>query len=101
MKKLINLFFALVMMFSIVFIGEAISSNGNLTVQAQQKVTVKRKKRKGLIRKGYAGGKWAGRKSWQGGKYVGRKAWKGTKWTGKKTWKGTKWTGRKVKRVVY
>lgn len=101
MRKLTSLFFALVMTLSIVFIGEAISSNGNLAVQAQQKTTVKRKKRKGLIRKGYAGGKWVAKKSWRGGKYAGKKTWQGTKWTGKKAWKGTKWTGRKVKRVVY
>jgi hypothetical protein len=99
MKKLINLVFAAAMMFSVVFIGEAISSNAPFSVNAQQ-VTVK-KRRKGVIRKGYAGGKWVVRKTWNGTKYVSRKVWVGTKWTGKKTWK----TGRKVvsrtKKVVY
>ena len=99
MKKLINLVFAVAMMFSVVFIGEAISSNAPFSVNAQQ-VTVK-KRRKGVIRRGYAGGKWVVRKTWNGTKYVSRKVWVGTKWTGKKTWK----TGRKVvsrtKKVVY
>jgi len=99
MKKLMNLVFAVAMMFSVVFIGEAISSNAPFSVNAQQ-VTVK-KRRKGVIRKGYAGGKWVVRKTWNGTKYVSRKVWVGTKWTGKKTWK----TGRKVvsrtKKVVY
>jgi len=99
MKKLMNLVFAVAMMFSVVFIGEAISSNAPFSVNAQQ-VTVK-KRRKGVIRKGYAGGKWVVRKTWNGTKYVSRKVWVGTKWTGKKTWK----TGRKVvsrtKKIVY
>jgi hypothetical protein len=99
MKKFLNLVFAAAMMFSVVFIGDAISSNGPLSVKAQQ-VTVK-KRRKGVIRKSYAGGKWVVRKTWNGTKYVSRKVWQGTKWTGKKTWK----TGRKVvsrtKKIVY
>ncbi len=99
MKKLMNLVFAVAMMLSVVFIGEAISSNAPFSVKAQQ-VTVK-KRRKGVIRRGYAGGKWVVRKTWNGTKWVSRKVWVGTKWTGKKTWK----TGRKVvsrtKKIVY
>lgn len=100
MKKLINLFFAVAMMFSIVFIGEAISSNAPFQANAQQ-VSVTRKRRPGIARRTYRGGKWVVRKSWNGTKWVSRKVWVGTKWTGKKTWK----TGRKVvsrtKKVVY
>lgn len=99
MKKVINLVFAVAMMFSMVFIGEAISSNAPFSVNAQQ-VTVK-KRRKGAIRKTYAGGKWVVRKTWNGTKWVSKKVWVGTKWTGKKTYK----TGRKVvsrtKKIVY
>jgi hypothetical protein len=99
MKKLMNLVFAIAMMFSVVFVGEAISSNAPFSVKAQQ-VTVK-KKRKGIVRRGYAGGRWVVRKTWNGTKYVSRKVWVASKWTGKKTWK----TGRKVvsrtKKVVY
>ena len=100
MKKLINLFFAVAMMFSVVFIGEAISSNAPFSAQAQN-VRVTRKRRPGIARSTYRGGKWVVRKTWNGTKYVSRKVWVGTKWTGKKTWK----TGRKVvsrtKKVVY
>ena len=99
MKKLVNLFFVVAMMFSIVFISEGISSSSPFSVQAQQ-VTVK-KRRKGAIRQGYAGGKWVVKKTWNGTKYVSKKVWVGTKWTGKKTWK----TGRKVvsrtKKIIY
>src|SRR5215203_3968945 len=100
MKKLMNLVFAVAMMFSVVFIGDAISSNGPFSVNAQQTVTVKKRK-KGAVRRGYAGGKWVVRKTWNGTKYVSRRVWVATKWTGKKTYK----TGRKVvsrtKKVVY
>ena len=99
MKKLINLFFVLAMMFSIVFISEAISTKSPFSVQAQQ-VTVK-KRRKGAIRQTYAGGKYVVRRTWDGSKWVSKKVWQGTKWTGKKTYK----TGRKVvsrtKKIVY
>ena len=99
MKKVISLFFAIAMMFSIVFIGEAISSNGNLSVNAQ--TVVRTKKKKGIIRRSYRGGKWVVRKTWNGTRWVYRKVWVATKWTGKKTWK----TGRKVvsrtKKIVY
>ena len=99
MKKLMNLVFAVAMILSVVLIGDAISSNAPFSVNAQQ-VTVK-KRRKGVVRRGYAGGRWVVRKTWNGTKYVSRKVWVGTKWTGKKTWK----TGRKVvsrtKKIVY
>jgi len=94
-----NLVFAVAMMFSVVFIGDALNSNAPFSVNAQQ-VTVK-KRRKGVIRKSYAGGKWVVRKTWNGTKWVSKKVWVGTKWTGKKTYK----TGRKVvsrtKKIVY
>ena len=100
MKKLINLVFAVAMMFSVVFIGEAISSNAPFSVNAQE-VTVKRKRRPGIARSTYRGGKWVVKKTWNGTKYVSRKVWVATKWTGKKTYK----TGRKVvsrtKKIVY
>lgn len=100
MKKLINLFFAAAMMFSVVFIGDALNSNAPFSVQAQQ-VTVRKKRRPGIARSTYRGGKWVVKKTWNGTKYVSKKVWVGTKWTGKKTYK----TGRKVvsrtKKIVY
>jgi hypothetical protein len=77
MKKILNLVFAVAMMFSIVFIGEAISSNAPFSVNAQE-VTVKRKRRPGIARSTYRGGKWVVKKSWNGTKYVSKKVWQGT-----------------------
>jgi len=99
MKRLLNLVFAVAMIFSVVFIGDAISSNAPFSVNAQQ-VTVK-KRRKGVIRKGYAGGKWVVRKSWNGTKYVSKKVWTGSKWTAKKTWKGGRKVVSRTKKIVY
>lgn len=99
MKKVINLVFAAAMMFSVVFIGDAISSNAPFSVKAQQ-VTVK-KRRKGVIRKTYAGGKWVVRKTWNGTKYVSRKVWVGSKWTAKKTWKGGRKVVSRTKKIIY
>ena len=103
MKKLISLFFAIALLFSIAFIGESIStvtSTGN-SFAAQAQVTVKKKRKPGAVRRIYRGGKWVGTKVWDGSKWVARKTWHGTKWVGKKSWK----TGRKVvsrtKKVVY
>ena len=110
MKKLVSLFFAVVMMFSIVFISEAISSDNPFSVKAQQQVRVKRKK--GIIRKGYAGGKYVVRRTWDGTKWVSKKVWVGTKYTGKKvgqgasyvgkkTWKGGRKVVSRTKKIVY
>jgi hypothetical protein len=119
MKKLSSLFFAVALMFSVVFISEAISSNSPFSAQAQ--VTVKRKNRsiasrtyrggkyvgrktvqgaKYVGRKTYQGGKYVGTKGYQGGKYVTKKTVKGTKYVGKKTVKGTKSVFSKTKKVV-
>lgn len=94
-----NLVFAVAMILSVVFIGEAIQSNAPFSVNAQQ-VTVK-KRRKGLIRRGYGGGKWVVRKSWNGTKYVSRKVWVATKWTGKKTYKTSRKVVSRTKKILY
>lgn len=100
MKKLMNLALAAAMMFSVVFIGDAIGSNAPFSAQAQ-KVTVKKKRKPGIARRTYRGGKWVVRKTWNGTKWVSKRVWVATKWTGKKTYK----TGRKVvsrtKKIVY
>jgi len=99
MNSLRNLILAVAMMFSIVFIGDLISSNGNLSAQAQQSQGHPR--RKGLVRRGYYGGRWVVRRTWNGTRWVTRKVWVGTKWTGRKTWRmGRKITSRS-KKVVY
>lgn len=103
MNKLKGLLFASIMILSIAFVGGAISSDGsgNSMTAAAQTVTVKRRNRPGLARRGYRGGKWVVRKTWNGTKYVYRKVWVATKWTGKKTWQGTKKVGRVTKRAIY
>ena len=99
MKTLMNLFFAAAMMVSIIFIGNALSSNGSFSVQAQT-VQVK-KKHNGLGHKTYRGGKYVVRKTWNGTKWVSRKVWVGTKWTGKKAWGISKKVGSRTKKIVY
>lgn len=106
MKRLINWFFVLAMIFSAAFVGDSYS-----TAQAQTQVTVKKKSSGGLVGKGYRGGRWVVRKTWNGTKYVSRKVWvgtkygagktvQGTKYVGKKTWKGTKKVGSKTKKIL-
>jgi len=111
MKKLSGLFFAAAMIFSVVFISEAVSSNSPFSAQAQ--VTVKKKNRglagsvadggKYVYRKGkqggyyvYRNGKYVGKAAYRGGKYVGGKSVQGTKYAAGKTVQGTKYVGRKT-----
>ena len=98
MKKLTYLFFAAAMMFSIVFISEATSSNSAFAVQAQSGQVTVRRENKGIARRTYSGGKYVVRKTWDGTKYVSRKVWTGTKYAGKKTVQGTKYAAHKTKR---
>ena len=111
MKKLSSLFFAVAMMFSVVFISEAVSSNSPFSAQAQ--VTVKKRNRgvvgavgdggKYVYRKAkqggyyvYRGGKYVGKAAYRGGKYTARKTVQGTKYVAGKTVKGTKYVGKKT-----
>jgi hypothetical protein len=104
-KSLVSFCFAVAMIFSLAFIGEAVSSNNPYSVKAQT-ATVK-KKRVGAIRSAYRGGKYVGKQVWTGTKWVGTKTYqgsrivartsvKGAKYAGRKTVKGAKWIGRKV-----
>jgi hypothetical protein len=101
MKKFTSLFFAIAMVLSIAFFAEATSSTGNNPFVGKAQVTVKKKRRPGIARSTYRGGKWVVKRTWDGTKWVSKKVWVGTKWTGKKTYK----TGRKVvsrtKKIVY
>jgi uncharacterized low-complexity protein len=95
MKKILSVFFAFAMMLSIVFVGEAISSNGNLSVQAQTgTVTVRRKRRGGVV----GGVKYVAHKTKRGAVYVGKKTYQGGKYVTKKTVQGTRYTAHKTKR---
>lgn len=114
MKKVLNVVFAFAMVLSLAFIGDAIASSTNSVnpLSAQAQVSVRSKRKVGVTRRVYRGGKyvgrqvwsgtkWVGSKSWQGTKYVGSKSYQGGKYVGKKTIKGTKAGVRKVKNVLY
>jgi hypothetical protein len=89
MKKILNLTFA--------FIGEAVSSGNNPYSVKAQTVTVK-KRRPGVIRSVYRGGKYVGKQVWNGTKWVSSKTWQGTKYAGRKTVQGTRYAAHKTKR---
>jgi hypothetical protein len=95
MKKYTGLFLAATMMFSIVFISGAISSNSPFSAQAQA-VTVKRKA-KSIGSKIAGGGKYVYRKAANGTRYVYRKTKGGTVYVGRQTYRGGKWTYSKAK----
>jgi hypothetical protein len=99
MKKLTALVFAFAMMLSIVFVSGTISSDNSFSAQGQTVSTTRRKK--GVIRRGYGGGKWVVKRTWQGGKWVTKKVWVGSKWTAKKTWRGGRKVVSRTKKVVY
>ena len=101
MKKLTTLLCAALMFMSVVFVSGATASVDPLSMRsASSQVTVKRRK-PGIARRTYRGGRWVVRRTWDGTKWVTRKVWVGTKWTGRKSWR----TGRKVvsrtKKIVY
>jgi hypothetical protein len=97
MKKILNLTFALAMIMSVAFIGEAVSSGNNPYSVKAQTVTVK-KRRPGVIRSVYRGGKYVGKQVWNGTKWVSSKTWQGTKYAGRKTVQGTRYAAHKTKR---
>ena len=98
-KTIVGIFFGLLMILSVAFVSDSSVSGNPFAAQAQTVST--RRRNRGIIRSGYAGGKYVTRKVYRGGRYVTVKTWQGTKWVGKKTYK----TGRKVvsrtKKVVY
>ena len=103
MKKLTTLFFAFAMIVSATFISGTISSvtGGGDSFSAQAQTSVKRKRKVGVTRRIYRGGKYAGTQIWNGTRWVAYKTWQGGKWVTNKSWR----TGRKVvsrtKKVVY
>lgn len=97
MKKILNLTFAAAMLMSVAFIGDALSTGNNPYSVKAQTVTVK-KRRPGVVRSVYRGGKYAGKQVWNGTKWVSSKTWQGTKYAGRKTVQGTKYVASKTKR---
>lgn len=98
-KKLGAMLFAVSMLLSIPFVAASLSSD--VASVSAQTVTVKRKRRGGIARRTWRGGRWVVRRTWDGTKWVTRRVWVATKWTGRKSWK----TGRKVvsrsKKIIY
>jgi hypothetical protein len=99
MKKLTALLFAVVMMFAIVFIGDALSSNGSNSVNAQ--TVVAKRRHVGVTRRVYRGGKHVGYRVYRGGRWVTVKTIHGTETGLRMTKNATKKTFHKVKRAVY
>lgn len=101
MRKRMVVLFAAALLLSSAFIGSSIPGDTSFAAYGYQKVTVRKKRKPGIARGTYRGGKWVVRKSWNGTKWVSKRVWSGTKWVGKKSWK----TGRKVvsrtKKIVY
>ena len=77
MKKVLGVIFTVAMAFSIIFIGDTVSANGQ---SMQGTVTAKHRKR-GVYSRTKRGTKW-----------TAHKVKRGTKWTAHKTKRGTKWT---------
>ncbi len=101
MKKTFAFFFAFAMILSLAFIGDAISSNNPLAVQAQTRtgqVTVRRKRVGGVVGATARGARYVAHKTKRAGKYVAHKTVRGTVYAGKKTVQGTRYTSHKVKR---
>ena len=86
-------------MFSIVFVGDAISSNGSLSVNAQT-VSVRRHRRPGVHRRIYRGGKYVGYKVYRGGRWVTIKTIHGTKTGYRMTKNASKKVYHKVHRAI-
>ncbi|MEP6944463.1 MAG: hypothetical protein ABJA02_00990 [Acidobacteriota bacterium] len=99
MKKLSVLFFAAVMMFSIAFVGDALSSNGSMSANAQT-VTIKRHRRHGVVRRVYRGGKHVGYRIYRGGRWVTVKTYHGGKVVVRKTKNASKKIFHKIHRSV-
>jgi hypothetical protein len=95
MKKLMSGFFAFIMLLSLAFFSNAISSNNPFSVKAQE-VSVKKKNR-GIASTTWRGAKYVYRKSAGGVRYVYRKTSQGTVYVGRQTWRGGKWTYSKAK----
>lgn len=103
MKKLTTLFFAFAMIISATFLSGTISSvtGGGDSFSAEAQTSVRRKRKVGVTRRIYRGGKYVGQQIWNGSKWVAYKTYRGGKWVTNKSWR----TGRKVvsrtKKIVY
>ncbi|HKX83805.1 MAG TPA: hypothetical protein VJL58_06285 [Pyrinomonadaceae bacterium] len=88
MKTTTALFFAFVMIVSIAFVGEAISSDNSFSASAQTRTRTR--KRPGWAKRQYGRGE-------RGTRYSAHKTKRGTKYSFHKGKRGSKWTYRKGK----
>ena len=100
MKIFLSMVFALAMIVSVVFIGDAVSSNAPFSINAQTKVE---RKTKSIAHKTYGRGKWVVIKTkngtkrvWRASTRTGRKIGQGTKRVTVKTYRKTKHGTKKV-----
>jgi len=104
MKKFAALIFAFAMMLSIVFIGDAVSSNAPFSANAMTAQVKVRHRRHGVARRYYHhsanGVRYGAHKTKRGTKWTAHKTKRGTQYTYHKTKRGTKYTYRKIKRSV-
>ena len=98
-RKFLGLSLVFVMIGGFAFLPSADSNGNPFTASAQ--VRVKKKRKPGIIRSTYRGGRWVTIRVYEGGKWVTKRVWRGSKWVGKKSYK----TGRKVvsrsKKIIY
>lgn len=100
MNKIFSVIFAVALMLSIVFIGDAISSNGSLSVSAKNAQVTVRKRHHGVATRTKHGAKYVAHKTKRGAKWTYHKGAKGTRWTAHKTKRGTKHIYHKTKRAL-
>ena len=104
MKKLTAAVFALAMIISMVFIGEAASPNTPFSPNAASAQVKVRHRRQGVARRYYGHSKRGVQKGFhkskRGTKWSAHKTKRGTKYGFHKTKRGTKYTYRKVKNAV-
>ncbi len=101
MIKFKALILAGLMMLSMVFIGGAISGGTDTSFSASAQSVTARRRKKGIARRTYAGGKYVVRRTWDGTKWVSRKVWVGSKWTARKTYKGGRKVVSRSKKILY
>ncbi|QYO66421.1 hypothetical protein [Leptolyngbya sp. 7M] len=101
MLKLKTLFFATVMMLSLVFIGGSISSSDTSMQANAAQTRVKRKRRPGAIRTVARGTKRVGRATYRGGRWVTRRVYRGGRWVTVRTWQGGRKVVSRSKKIIY
>lgn len=103
MKKIAAVFFAFVMIVSIAFVGEAISSDTSFSAAAQTRTRRRTRKRPGWAKRQYntgeRGTRYSAHKTKRGSKYTYRKGKRGTKWTYRKGKHGTKKVVSRTKKI--